>query len=105
MSLGDNALMAPMQDHALAEHVVTVHRDGKAPEKNAYDQEILSSELLRGYIAAAKTYDPVVPESLTGWNLCLLQIAFWLFANFYIEQRHFSCMGMAKSKACINDYT
>ena len=54
------------QDKALAEHVVRVHREGKPPGKNSDEQELLSSELLRGYIATAKTHDPVIPESLTG---------------------------------------
>ena len=55
-----------MQDKKLADHVVRVHREGRPPERNEYDQDFLSSELLRGYIAAAKTYNPVIPQALTG---------------------------------------
>ncbi|KAK9798943.1 hypothetical protein WJX73_006235 [Symbiochloris irregularis] len=55
------------QDLALAKHVVNVHRNGRAPTRDQADNEVLTSELLRGYIAKAKTYNPVISQALTGY--------------------------------------
>lgn len=59
-----------LQDLMLAKHVVNVHRNGKAPTRDQSDNEVLSSALLRGYIARAKTYNPVIPQALTGADCC-----------------------------------
>ncbi len=45
--------------------MLTVHREGHAPEPEG-GQELLTPELLRGYIAKAKTYEPHIPCDLTG---------------------------------------
>lgn len=54
------------QDKKLAEHVVGVHQRGGPPLQNENNQDNLPPELLRAYIAKAKTYEPVIPENLTG---------------------------------------
>ena len=56
----------PWQDRALAEHVLRVHSEGKGPSRSEDGRELLSPEVLRGYIARAKEIHPFVPEELTG---------------------------------------
>ena len=53
------------QDRRLASHVLNVHKEGRAPATEN-GQELLSPELLRAYIATAKTYQPHCPRELTG---------------------------------------
>ncbi|BDA48060.1 DNA replication licensing factor MCM7 [Coccomyxa sp. Obi] len=55
-----------IQDRRLASHVLSVHKEGRAPAP-AEGPERLSPELLRAYIAAAKTYDPHFPRELTEY--------------------------------------
>lgn len=54
-----------MQDRRLASHVLNVHKLGKAPAAEN-GQELLTPELLRAYIATAKTFQPYCPRELTG---------------------------------------
>ncbi len=54
-----------LQDRALATHVLSVHKHGKAPRAEGL-AGTLSANQLRAYIAHAKQYDPFVPDSLTG---------------------------------------
>lgn len=54
-------------DLSLAQHVLTVHREGAAPAPPAGTQAPLSPELLRAYIAAAKSHNPYVPAALTDY--------------------------------------
>ncbi|KAL4437489.1 hypothetical protein ABPG77_003470 [Micractinium sp. CCAP 211/92] len=53
------------QDLSLAQHVLTVHREGRAPPPTGAAP--LAPEMLRAYIAAAKQHEPCVPESLTDY--------------------------------------
>ena len=55
------------QDRQLATHVLSVHKDGRAPPP-AEGPPPLSPELLRAYIAAAKQHEPHFPRDrdLTG---------------------------------------
>lgn len=50
--------------------MLAVHREGQAPARED-GQELLPPELLRAYIAAAKTFEPHFPEELTGFLLPL----------------------------------
>lgn len=52
-------------DLSLAQHVLTVHRDGRAPRLTTVNP--LSTEMLRAYIAAAKKYEPYVPPALSEY--------------------------------------
>lgn len=52
------------QDRRLAEHVMRVHMDGCPPPREGLD--LFPPELLRAYVAHAKTYEPHVPFELTG---------------------------------------
>lgn len=54
-------------DLSLAQHVLAVHRDGAAPAPQNASQAPLSPELLRAYIAAAKSHDPYVPLALSDY--------------------------------------
>lgn len=54
-----------MQDRRLASHVLSVHKEGRAPV-NTEGPPPLSPDLLRAYVAAAKSHDPFFPEDLTG---------------------------------------
>lgn len=54
-----------LQDRQLATHVLTVHKDGKAPPLETGISP-LEPRLLRAYIALAKQHHPTVPEELTG---------------------------------------
>lgn len=58
-------------DKKLAEHVVGVHQRGGPPLQNENNQDNLPPELLRAYIAKAKTYEPVIPENLTAFIAAL----------------------------------
>ena len=51
-------------DIALARHIAFVHQNLKHPE---LDFEPYSSDLLRAYIAEARTYEPVIPPTLTDY--------------------------------------
>ena len=51
-------------DIALAKHIAFVHQHMKHPQ---LDFEPYSSQLLRAYIAEARTYQPVIPQSLTNY--------------------------------------
>ena len=53
-------------DLSLAQHVLAVHRNGRAPAPTS-SAPPLSPELLRAYIAAAKKHEPYVPPSLTEY--------------------------------------
>lgn len=53
-------------DLSLAQHVLTVHREGRAP-RPASAAAPLSAEMLRAYIAAAKQHEPYVPPTLTEY--------------------------------------
>ena len=46
--------------------MLQVHREGKAPTRSSEGRELLSPEVLRGYIARAKEIHPFVPEELAG---------------------------------------
>lgn len=48
-----------MQDLSLAQHVLTVHREGRPPPP--VGAAPLAPEMLRAYIAAAKQHEPFVP--------------------------------------------
>ena len=50
------------KDHDLAEHVLHVHRYGTAPQPD--DGPNLTSSQLRAYVAAAKTFQPIIPKDL-----------------------------------------
>jgi DNA replicative helicase MCM subunit Mcm2 (Cdc46/Mcm family) len=54
-----------VQDRQLASHVLAVHQEGRAPEP-VDGPAPLSPELLRAFIATAKTYQPHFPQDLTG---------------------------------------
>ena len=54
-----------LQDRRLANHVLNVHKEGRAPTQEN-GQELLTPELLRAYVATAKTYQPTCPRDLTG---------------------------------------
>ena len=62
----DRPACAGLQDRALAEHVLQVHSEGKAPSRTGDGRELLPPEVLRGYIARAKEVHPFVPEELAG---------------------------------------
>ncbi|KAK9806786.1 hypothetical protein WJX72_002809 [[Myrmecia] bisecta] len=53
-------------DRNLAQHVVRVHKEGKAPKRDD-GVELLSPDILRKYIAEAKTHNPYIPEDLTEY--------------------------------------
>uniref|UniRef100_A0A6B2KZ17 DNA replication licensing factor MCM7 n=1 Tax=Arcella intermedia TaxID=1963864 RepID=A0A6B2KZ17_9EUKA len=53
----------PARDRALAEHVTHVHRFSKPP--TSADRGELTSELMRSFIAQAKTYEPFIPPHLS----------------------------------------
>lgn len=53
------------QDRALASHVMSVHKHGRAPRAEGL-AGTLSADQLRAYIAHAKQRNPFVPDSLTG---------------------------------------
>lgn len=55
-----------MQDRRLATHVLSVHKEGRAPAPADGGPQPLAPEVLRAYIAAAKTYNPHFPLELTG---------------------------------------
>jgi DNA replication licensing factor MCM7 len=57
---------SPEADLSLAQHVLTVHRDGRAPLRDTGLNPV-SSDLLRAYIAAAKQFSPYVPSSLSEY--------------------------------------
>jgi len=57
---------SPEADLSLAQHVLAVHRDGRAPQRETGFNPV-SSDLLRAYIAAAKQYSPYVPSSLSEY--------------------------------------
>ena len=57
---------SPEADLSLAQHVLTVHREGRAPVRDTGIAPV-SAELLRAYIAAAKQYNPYVPSSLSEY--------------------------------------
>ena len=57
---------SPEADLSLAQHVLTVHREGRAPVRDTGIPPV-SSDLLRAYIAAAKQYSPYVPSSLSEY--------------------------------------
>ncbi|CAK0784982.1 hypothetical protein CVIRNUC_008187 [Coccomyxa viridis] len=54
------------QDRRLASHVLSVHKEGHAPAATEGPPP-LSPELLRAYVAAAKSHDPFFPEDLTEY--------------------------------------
>ena len=54
-----------MQDRRLASHVLSVHKEGHAAAPTEGPAP-LSPDLLRAYVAAAKSHDPFFPEDLTG---------------------------------------
>ena len=58
-------LLCSRQDRALAAHVLSVHKQGRAP-KRIDTPDALPPDILRAYIAAAKQKEPVVPPELTG---------------------------------------
>lgn len=53
------------QDRALATHVLSVHKHGRAPRAEGL-AGTLPPDQLRAYIAHAKQRNPFVPDSLTG---------------------------------------
>ena len=53
-------------DLSLAQHVLAVHRDGRAPLVSS-GHDPLSADMLRAYIAAAKQYNPFVPSALSEY--------------------------------------
>lgn len=53
-------------DLSLAQHVLAVHREGRAPLPST-SAPPLSPELLRAYISAAKKHNPYVPPTLTEY--------------------------------------
>jgi hypothetical protein len=55
----------PLQDLSLAQHVLTVHREGRPPPPTGAAP--LPPEMLRAYIAAAKQHEPFVPDSLADY--------------------------------------
>ena len=57
---------SPEADLSLAQHVLRVHKDGRAPERES-GSTALSADMLRAYIAAAKQYDPYVPAALSEY--------------------------------------
>jgi len=52
-------------DLSLAQHVLTVHREGRAPQ--ATGPAPINSDMLRAYIAAAKQYNPFIPAALSEY--------------------------------------
>lgn len=57
---------SPEADLSLAHHVLSVHKDGAAPQRDTGAQ-VLSADMLRAYIAAAKQYNPYVPAALSEY--------------------------------------
>ena len=57
---------SPEQDLCLANHVLSVHREGQAPPVAAAAAP-LSPDMLRAYIAAAKQHEPHVPAVLSDY--------------------------------------
>ena len=57
------------QDRALASHVLSVHKHGRAPRADGL-AGTLPADQLRAYIAHAKQRSPFVPDSLTGTCPC-----------------------------------
>lgn len=57
---------SPEADLSLAQHVLRVHKDGRAPERDT-GSKALSADMLRAYIAAAKQYNPYVPSALSEY--------------------------------------
>ena len=53
------------QDRALAAHVLSVHKAGRAPRREGV-ADALPPDILRAYIAEAKQHEPYVPAELTG---------------------------------------
>ena len=67
MAVGSGNLTSLLcsQDRALAAHVLSVHKEGRAPQRVG-TPDALPPDVLRAYIAAAKQKEPVVPSDLTG---------------------------------------
>ena len=62
---GGREMLTVTQDRQLANHVLLVHKEGRAPAAEN-GQQLLTPELLRGYIATAKTFQPHCPRELAG---------------------------------------
>lgn len=60
-------------DKQLAAHVLSVHRTGAPPKRD--NGETVAPEVLRAFIAQAKSYEPHVPPELTGGTLFLLLLS------------------------------
>ncbi len=58
-------------DKQLAAHILNVHRQGAAPAPTEGQLPPIAPSLLRSYIALAKSYQPTIPEPLTGARVCL----------------------------------
>jgi DNA replication licensing factor MCM7 len=55
----------PTRDRELAEHVTYVHRYSQHPVSSEFD--ILPPDLIRGMVAIAKTFTPVIPPTLSDF--------------------------------------
>eukprot|EP01025_Chloroclados_australasicus_P034441 TRINITY_DN3518_c0_g1_i4.p1 TRINITY_DN3518_c0_g1~~TRINITY_DN3518_c0_g1_i4.p1 ORF type:complete len:799 (+),score=88.53 TRINITY_DN3518_c0_g1_i4:182-2398(+) len=51
------------KDSELAQHVLTVHKTGKPPER-VDENDPLTPEQLRDYISLAKKYEPILPDNM-----------------------------------------
>ena len=61
----EGIIAVAVQDRRLASHVLSVHKEGHAAAPTEGPAP-LSPDLLRAYVAAAKSHDPFFPEDLTG---------------------------------------
>ena len=61
-------------DRGLSEHVLHVHRFGFAPHPQ--EGHHLTAAQLRAYVAAAKTFQPIVPRHLIGVLSMVLLFSF-----------------------------
>lgn len=75
-------------DKQLAAHILSVHRLGSAPALPEGQLPHIPPNLLRAYIAQAKTYEPSVPEQLTGT---------WFIQHNYARRRR-------RSHACLRGH-
>jgi hypothetical protein len=62
-----SAARPAVQDRALCNHVLQVHKTGQAPPREESDRP-LPADTLRAYIARAKGFNPYIPVDLTGYH-------------------------------------
>lgn len=72
------------KDRDLSEHVLHVHRYGIAPHPS--EGPHLTSTQLRAYVAAAKTFQPIIPKELIGNLMHGWMSMPWLVCRLYCRR-------------------